>query len=129
MRHGELPDVSWFNPAGAPVDWSNGEQSLTCIFGAPLPVESPPAAGNANQIASNIKLAKRPHVLLMLNPIGQPREFQIPDLVRMIKWRKFIDTSAPSPADIYPSFDGPAPPLQGPIVLAERSLVCYVAGE
>jgi glycogen operon protein len=129
VRHGELPDVSWFNPAGAPVDWSNGEQSLTCIFGAPLPVESPPAVGNANQITSNIKLAKRPHVLLMLNPIGQPREFQIPDLVRMIKWRKFIDTSAPSPADIYPSFDGPAPPLQGPIVLAERSLVCYVAGE
>ena len=67
--------------------------------------------------------------MLMLNPIGQPREFFLPELVRTIHWRKFIDTAAAPPADIFPSLNGPSPPLQGPILLAERSLVCYVAGQ
>jgi glycogen operon protein len=67
--------------------------------------------------------------MLMLNPIGQPREFVVPDLVRTVRWQTFIDTAADAPADIFPNLDGPEPPLSGgPILLAERSLVCYVAG-
>ena len=37
LRQGELPDVSWFDPAGDSIDWKNGEQGLVCIFGAPGP--------------------------------------------------------------------------------------------
>ena len=65
-------------------------------------------------------------MMLMLNPIGQPREFVVPDLVRTVRWRKFIDTSAEPPADIFPNLDGPEPPPRDPILLAERSLLCYV---
>ena len=42
------------------------------------------------------------HVLLMLNPVGQSREFAVPDLVRTIKWRRFIDTSAEPPSRHFP---------------------------
>jgi hypothetical protein len=66
--------------------------------------------------------------MLMLNPIGQPRAFVVPELVRTIRWRQFIDTAAESPRDIFPALDGPEPPLTGPVKLAERSLVCYIAG-
>ncbi len=65
--------------------------------------------------------------MLMLNPIGQPREFMVPDLVRTVRWRKFIDTAAEPPADIFPNLNGPAPPLRGEILLPERTLVCYVS--
>ena len=53
--------------------------------------------------------------MLMLNPIGQARDFVIPELVRTIKWRKFIDTAAESPPTFIPELDGPEPPLQGTI--------------
>ena len=65
--------------------------------------------------------------MIMLNPIGQPRDFAVPQLVRTIKWRKAIDTAAEPPADIFPGGDGPEPPVVGTIRLAERSLLCYVA--
>ncbi len=67
------------------------------------------------------------HVMLMLNPNAQPRDFVVPELVRAIKWRRFINTAAASPEDIFTDFDGPPPPVRGPILLAERSLVCFLA--
>ncbi len=135
QRQGELPDVSWFDPAGHSIDWKNGEQGLVCIFGAPM------AGGEANSLtkttggrsngtsefSSGIVERARP-VMLMLNPIGQAREYVIPDLVRTLKWRRFIDTSAEPQTDIFPNLDGPQPPLTGPVKVAERSLICYVAG-
>jgi glycogen operon protein len=125
-QQGELPDVSWFDPAGQAVDWENGEQCLVCIFGAPAtPKQTEAEKGSASRLDRQPTVPR--HVMLMFNPIGQPREFVVPDLVRAIKWRRFIDTAAESPADVYPDGDGPAPPLNGPIKLAERSLVCYVA--
>jgi len=124
-RQGELPDVSWFEPSGQNVDWSNGEQGLICVFGAPAQAVEravePARAGARNPPE------KARHVMIMLNPIGQPRDFVVPQLVRTIKWRKAIDTAAETPADIFPAGDGPEPPVVGPIRLAERSLVCYVA--
>ena len=32
---GTLPDVSWFNSEGGPVDWAGDELSLTCLLAAP----------------------------------------------------------------------------------------------
>lgn len=119
VRQGDLPDVSWFTPAGGPVDWTNGESGLICVFGAPRRFELSTRPNSITQTAR--------HVLLMLNPVGQPREFVVPELVRAIHWRQFIDTAADSPHDIWPELDGPEPPARGPLTLAERSLQCYIA--
>ena len=88
-----------------------------------------PAAARNGPTANAATLAgeQARHVMLLLNPIGQPREFVVPELVRTIHWRQFINTAADSPHDIFPNLDGPEPPLTGPIRLAERSLLCYVA--
>ncbi len=117
QRQGELADVSWFDPYGGVIDWRNGEQGLICVFGAP-------SSGPVDRAADNQRVRD---VMLMLNPIGQPREFMVPDLVRTVRWHKFIDTAAEPPADIFPNLDGPAPPLSGEILLPERTLVCYVS--
>jgi glycogen operon protein len=119
-RQGELPDVSWFNPEGGPVDWKNGESGLVCVFGAP---RRPEVDERPTLIPQQGK-----HVMLLLNPVAQQREFIVPELVRAIHWRQFINTAADPPQDIWPELDGPEPPVRGPIVLAERSLQCYVAG-
>ena len=42
-------------------------------------------------------------------------------------WRKFIDTSAQTPDDIFPGADGPILMPSQPLRLLDRSLVCYVA--
>ena len=126
-KQGELSDVSWFNALGRAVDWrGNDEQSLVCIFGAvsrPDRVNREPSEAirleNGGEVSRN--------VMLLLNPCGQAREFAIPELVRTLRWRKFIDTAAAPPADIYPALDGPEPPLRGPILVPERTLICYVA--
>jgi isoamylase len=132
-RQGELPDVSWFDPAGHGMDWKNGEQGLICIFGAPAETASAtvgstlhPANRPATTQPSSSTAERARHIMLMLNPIGQPREFTVPDLVRTVRWRQFINTAAEPPADIFPNLNGPEPPLRGPILLAERSLVCYL---
>jgi glycogen operon protein len=65
--------------------------------------------------------------MLLMNPVAQQREFVVPELVRAIHWRQFIATAAEPPHDIWPELDGPEPPVRGPILMAERSLQCYVA--
>lgn len=111
---GHLPDVSWFSPDGGPVDWSNGESSLVCLFGAW------PAMGAESVVAR--------HVMLLIHAGWAPRHFTLPKLAEGVKWRLFVNTAAESPADIYPDADGP-PPLDGRLTLVERSLMCYVAEE
>ncbi len=113
VRPGGLPDASWYNADGEPVDWTADERSLTCLLGA-MPqngVLEPP----------------NHHVLLMFHAEADPRRFTIPPIARALAWRQFIDTAAAAPADIYPDLNGPAPPADGLLELAGRSLVCYVA--
>ncbi len=129
-RPGELPDVAWFNRLGRDVDWRGlTDQSLVCVFGAPTlidPTERDRRHANVRTAAGHRQNLPR-HVMLLLNPNAEPRDFVVPELVRAIKWRRFIDTAAKSPEDIFPAFDGPPPPVRGPILVAERSLVCFVA--
>ncbi|HEY2760733.1 MAG TPA: glycogen debranching protein GlgX, partial [Pirellulales bacterium] len=125
-RQGELPDVAWFDPQGHGMNWSNGEQGLICIFGASS-VAPPPRADMPGLIRSPLAAERARHLMIMLNPIGQPRDYWLPEFVRAIRWRQFINTAAESPDDIYPDLNGPPPPLAGPVKLAERSLICYVA--
>ena len=67
------------------------------------------------------------HVMLLLHAGYLPRMFTLPQLVRPIVWRKFADTAAAPPNDVYPDFDGPTPPANFSIELEGRSLMCYVS--
>ena len=112
-RPGGLPDISWYGPQGGPVDWGGDQRSLMCLLGA---VERAAEYAPPNH-----------HVLLMFHAGDEPCRFSMPGVAREIAWRKFIDTAADPPNDVYPSLDGPAPPEDGCVPLDSRSLVCYVA--
>jgi glycogen operon protein len=67
------------------------------------------------------------HLLIMLHGGGAAQKFIFPNLVRSYRWWQFVNTAAPSPKDIYPDQDGPAPASDWTVELESRSLVCYVA--
>ena len=110
QQPGRLPDVSWFAPDGRPVDWSATGHCLACLFGK-TGLDDPAARD----------------ILILLNAGGEPQNFVLPESARPIPWRQLVDTSAMSPADVFPSADGPAPPTDGPIPLDHHTLICYVA--
>ncbi|MGA2065840.1 MAG: glycogen debranching protein GlgX [Thermoguttaceae bacterium] len=113
IRPGGLPDVSWYSPAGAPIDWSNPGQSLACVLAA---VPQPDRLDSPNH-----------HLLMLLHAGESPLRFVIPKAVRRLDWWLLLDTAARSPHDIYPGLDGPSPPADWTVPLEGRSLVCYVA--
>ncbi len=113
VRPGGFPDVSWFNPAGGPVDWTNAGRSLTCFLAA-FPHREDPNRPNH-------------HILLMFHAAPEPTRFVIPAMARGLAWRLFIDTSRMSPNDIYPDLDGPPPPVDWTLNVPGRTLICYVA--
>jgi glycogen operon protein len=112
-RPGGLPDVSWFNPWGDPIDWSRSENSLMCVLAA-VP-------------RKDAKDAPNHHLLIMLHAGASPQEFVFPKLVRSYSWWQFVNTGVPSPKDIYADLDGPAPPADWTIQLEGRTLACYIA--
>ena len=89
---GEIPDVSWYGPDGAPVHWDHISKSLICMLGA-SGLDDPDAR----------------HVLFFIHAGPQPQEFVLPVLAGEIRWKLFIDTYAATPHDVYPEADGPAP--------------------
>jgi glycogen operon protein len=122
---GTLPDVEWFSPEGAHIDWYAADASLTCFFGAPtaeeLARDPDPAAGGTEGTPR--------HVLVFAHAGSLPRTFCFPDAepLRALEWRTFIQTAALPPADIFPDGQGPLVDVSAPLVLPERSLVCLVA--
>ncbi len=113
---GRLPDVSWFNARGRAVDWRADDPSLVCLLGAVAAQSSHDRTPGRN-------------VLIVFHAGKDPRMFELPTAIQGYKWRKFIDTSADGPADIYPNVDGPEPPVRGRLILEDRSLVCFVAAD
>jgi glycogen operon protein len=109
----KLPDVSWFNPEGGPVDWHNEYAALVCLLGAAAPDDE--LSGPHH------------HVLIMCHAGIDPRRFVIPQIARDLPWHLFIETAAAPPGDIYPELDGPAPPRNGTLTLPPKSLLCFVA--
>ncbi|HEX4149215.1 MAG TPA: hypothetical protein VHY20_09520, partial [Pirellulales bacterium] len=79
------------------------------------------ASGNGGQWAR--------HVLVLFHTGDRPQEFALPEVVKQITWRLFVDTAAAPPADVYPQVDGPALPADGRLSLADHALVCYVSAE
>ena len=112
-RPGGLPDVSWYNTQGQPINWSEAKGSLTCLLEA-LPRDDKYAPPNH-------------HVLMMCHAGADPCEFLLPTPVREIAWRQLLDTAAEPPDDVFPNLDGPAPPPDAPVTLQHHSLACYVA--
>ncbi len=112
-RPGELPDVSWYDASGEPVNWSHTEPTLVCLLRA-----SPNGVDPAD--------ASR-HVLILINVDERPQEFVVPPKARSFDWRLFIDTAAESPADIFALGNGPRLARRLKMRLRERSLVCCVA--
>ncbi len=106
-------DVSWYSPLGTAVDWHINELPIICLLAAPTIVEDP--------------LEVSRDVLLMFNSSGQSVRFLIPTIAKSKRWRMFLDTSLPTPHDIYPDFDGPALPANGSHTLPHKSLAVYVA--
>ena len=122
---GVLPDVEWFSPEGAHIDWYAADASLTCFFGAPTAEE---LARNPEPAAGGNEGTPR-HVLIFAHAGSLPRTFTFPDSepLRALEWRFFVQTAAPPPADVFPAADGPLVDVSAPLVLPERSLVCLVA--
>ncbi len=109
-KQGEMPDVSWYNPDGLPMDWSRASQSFICVFGT-TGLESPAAK----------------NVMLLMHPGHTTQKFVIPADLRKLPWKTFIDTSAETPRDVYPNADGPSLPAKGELQLIHHTLQCYVA--
>jgi isoamylase len=107
---GLLPDVSWFDVNGKPMDWSSSASSMTCIRG-----------GTCEDSDENgVDLA------IFMHAGSEPQKFNFPEMAGGRRWKLFIDTAADSPRDIFPDSDGPPLPAFGRLLLAGRSLLCYV---
>lgn len=104
---GELPDVSWFNAAGLPVDWQRDRASLICVLGR--------TTSTARECAGRA-------VVILLHAGETRQTFELPAMVANLKWRVVIDTSKPSPDDIFAGLDGPI--LKEPRLLMPGPCVC-----
>ena len=106
-------DVNWFSPLGTAVDWHLSEQPIICLLAAPTVQEDPSKLGR--------------DVLLMINSSSLGCRFMIPTISKSKEWRLFLDTSLPSPHDVYPDLDGPELPVSGSHTLPYKSMAVYVA--
>jgi glycogen operon protein len=122
---GVIPDVEWFSPEGAHIDWHSFDSGLTVLFGAPSVAE---LARGPDVLAGGTEGTPR-HVLILVHAGTLPRSFQFPhsEPLRALQWRVFVHTGQVSPNDVFPDGDGPIVNVEVPIVLPERSLVCLVA--
>jgi glycogen operon protein len=110
---GGLPDISWFDADGGPVDWDQNDPSLSVL------VAAPPDSGETH--------VKARHILMLFHSGALPRRFTLPAVARGISWRLFVDTAADSPADVFPNLDGPKPPATGHVTLKDRAMLVYVS--
>jgi glycogen operon protein len=112
---GDLPDVEWFSPEGAHIDWYAADGSLACFFGAPP----------GDRVAGDVPR----HVLVFAHAGSAPKTFHFPqaETLRSLPWRLFIDTGRSPPADIHAAGAGPLIDVRQPLELSDRSLVCLLA--
>lgn len=107
-----LPDVSWFNTLGHPVEWSSTRSTLSFLLSAPPESEDTQLLGR--------------DVYALLNPSPDIAEFQTPHFLSFKDWKLFVDTSRESPDDVFPNFAGPQMPRQKRITVAAKSMMVYV---
>ncbi len=110
-----IPDVSWYDEDGNPLDWQQHELAMMAYVAAPSRLDDPEGLGR--------------DVIMIFNSTGQIRKFSLPELGRGMEWNLFLDTGAAPPDDIYPNVDGPAPPSNRVIETAHHSLKVYVCSK
>ena len=67
------------------------------------------------------------HLLLIYHNGQEPVTFRLPEELRTLSWRLFVNTAAESPNDIYPSLDGPEFTADEDLILPPFSLHCFLA--
>lgn len=137
----EFPDVSWFRLDGKPFDWSDSSSSvLVCLLCAlpkgeqislfqmeKRPEDLIPEPHYPPLQADERESRKSNHLLFIFNNEAKPVEFTFPEEVRRLSWRLFVDTSHPSPRDIYPELDGPLVDPSITVKIASHAFCCYLA--
>jgi glycogen operon protein len=108
-----VPDVSWFESTGKPINWDAPDGTLVCWLGKPLPSDDPEGVGR--------------DILIMLNGTPETKTFIFPAATRGLRWRQLIDTSKDASKDIYPNLDGPVAPANRHVDLIYRSSMVWVA--
>ncbi len=108
-----LADLSWFNPAGHPLDWGQHELAMAAYLAAPIHPANSESMGR--------------DVMLLINSTGHPISFHLPEQGRGMQWNLFVDTAAVSPEDIYPDLDGPAPPSNRKVEVSYKAMKVYVS--
>ncbi len=108
-----VPDVSWFESTGLPINWDAPDGTLVCWLAKPSPANDPDGFGR--------------DILILFNGTPESRTFTMPESVRGTRWRLFLDTQLPSPSDIFPDLDGPDMPATRHIPMTYRSCAVYVS--
>lgn len=108
-----VPDVSWFQSNGLPLNWDSSDGTLVCWLARPPRFDDPEEAGR--------------DVLILMNPTPESRLFLLPEQTRGLRWRQFINTGKESPEDIFPDLDGPEPPANRQLELIYRSMMVFVS--
>ena len=109
----KIPDVTWFGVNGEPLNWGQDELAMAAYLAAPLKKDDPDFLGR--------------DVIMMFNATSEMKTFTLPQLGRGMKWNLFVDTTAPSPADIYPEMDGPVPSASRSVDLSYKGTKIFVS--
>ncbi len=108
-----VPDVSWFESTGQGINWESPDGTIVCWLAKPTAANDPDGFGR--------------DILMLFNGTPEARTFVMPESVRGLRWRLFMDTQRPSPGDVYPGLDGPDMPANRHIEMAYRSSAVYIA--
>ena len=112
LRPSNLLDVAWFSPDGENVDWYSGVNRLSIL------------------LSGDSRSGEHPghhHFLIFINGTPDPARFIFPRATRLdeLNWRLFVDTSADTPNDIFPDFDGPMQLPDMSVTLQSRSMQIF----
>ncbi|MEM6363695.1 MAG: glycogen debranching protein GlgX [Planctomycetota bacterium] len=108
----KIPDVSWYNGAGDPLNWDQGELAMTAFIAAPSRLDDPEGKGR--------------DIIMMFNSTGENRQYKLPEIGRGVQWNLFVDSAAITPNDIFPDVDGPMPPDNRIVEMPRHSMKVYV---
>ncbi|MEM9411655.1 MAG: glycogen debranching enzyme, partial [Planctomycetota bacterium] len=111
-EHG-MPDVSWYSALGTAVDWQSHDLTMICVLTAPYSEKDKTKLGR--------------DVMIMFNSTGQGCQYSIPTFSKIQTWRKFLDTAAEFPEDIYPELNGPKLPTSGCYTLPGKSMAVFIS--
>jgi len=112
-ENARFPDVSWFRFDGKPFDWADSSTAtLVCMFAAD-------SSGDVKTRGHNL--------LIIFHTEPTPVTFHFPPELRKLPWRLFVNTSRPSPGDVYPLLDGEPVETEQGIEISPQSLVCFVS--